>query len=158
MFSSRIFTTFTITLLIAISSVAKADTVNGPTDYTFNKYIGDTWVSRVTAQYSTINKNVCLGYDLGTCTSWGKKPVQALFLKIVANAPSCANRHHLAGYIKAKFTTSRGGVAYAQVNLTANNEGGYIDEWRNIEGYYGPLAGANVNVEVSSRCDRNNRW
>jgi hypothetical protein len=158
MFSSRILTISTVIVLMAISPMAKADTTNGPRDYTFNKFIGDTWVSRVTAQYSTIDKTECSGWDLDACTSWKKRPVQALFLKIVANAPSCANRHHLAGYIKAKFTTPQGGVAYAQVNLTADNEGGHIDEWRNIEGYYGALANANVNVEVNSRCDRNNRW
>jgi hypothetical protein len=156
MLSPRILAISTIAFCLSVSPMAQADITNGPKDYTFNQFIGDTWVSRVTAQYSTIKKRVCVDMDLGSCTRWENKSVQALFLKIVANPPSCPNHNHLAGHVKAKFTTPQGGVAYAQVNLTADNEAGHIDEWRNVEGYYGPLNDAKVTVEVESHCDRNN--
>ena len=142
----------TVTSLV-VPYKANAGSNDGPKDFTFNQYVGDTWISKVTAQYSTIQKNVCVGWDLGSCTRSEKRSVQALFLKTVANAPSCPNHSHLAGHIYVTFTTPTGGRAYSDVNLTADNEGGRIDEWRYSEGYYGSLANANVEVKVKSRCD-----
>lgn len=141
---------------IVVPYKANADSNDGPVDFAFNKYVSDTWISRITAQYSTIQKSgECVGWDLDACTNWSQRSVKALFLKIVADAPSCPNHSHLAGHIYATFTTPTGGRAYADVNLTADNEGGHIDEWRNSEGYYGSLADANVKVKVESRCDSN---
>lgn len=41
---------------IVVPYKANADSNSDPKDFTFNQYVGDTWISKVTAQYSTIQK------------------------------------------------------------------------------------------------------
>lgn len=144
---------FSTVIASSISVCAMAD--NGPTVFAFEQLVGNAYISSVTAQNSTLRRaTTCAQFNNSTCVQWNYEDVKALFLKLNAVTPNCLTPNtHLAGQIEANFSTATGLYLSMRWELNAGNQNKTINEWRNIEGYFGDLATAKVAVSVQAVCE-----